>query len=187
MRIIAGIARNTVLKVPPGLEVRPTLARSRKSLFDSLGDFTGANVLDLFAGSGALALEAASRGAAVITMVELQMSHLQIISENLARVRKAGVQCKANLLNCNALNPQNYCHSCGQPDLILADPPYAHSAEFFTNLMSNRLFRDYFAGARLVWELPDTPGTVGVFMESLNSAEITIRKFGGISFLLGRV
>ena len=179
MQIIAGIARNIVLNVPAGLEVRPTAARSRKALFDSLGDF--------FPGSGALALEAASRGAAAITMVELEPRHLRVIGENLARVQKAGVQCKANLLNCSALEPRRYSIPAGSPDLILADPPYPRSAEFFGRLMRDEFFRMHFAGARLVWELPDTPGAVGLFLEASGPAEMEIRKFGSTSFLLGKV
>lgn len=187
MQIIAGIARNIILNVPAGLEVRPTAARSRKALFDSLGDFSGCNVLDLFSGSGALALEAASRGAAAITMVELEPRHLRVIGENLARVQKAGVQCKANLLNCSALEPRRYSIPAGSPDLILADPPYPRSAEFFGRLMRDEFFRMHFAGARLVWELPDTPGAVGLFLEASGLAEMEIRKFGSTSFLLGKV
>ena len=65
MRIIAGIARNIELAAPPGIGVRPTAVRARKALFDSIGSrLAGSVVLDLCAGSGALALEAASRGAA---------------------------------------------------------------------------------------------------------------------------
>lgn len=98
-----------------------------------------------------------ARGAAAITMVELEPRHLRVIGENLARVQKAGVQCKANLLNCSALEPRRYSIPAGSPDLILADPPYPRSAEFFGRLMRDEFFRMHFAGARLVWELPDTP------------------------------
>ncbi|MBR7105025.1 MAG: RsmD family RNA methyltransferase [Lentisphaeria bacterium] len=62
MRIIAGKARNLELNVPAGMGVRPTSGRGRKALLDSLGDLEEAAVLDLFAGSGAFALECASRG-----------------------------------------------------------------------------------------------------------------------------
>ena len=64
MNIIAGSARNLILADLPDQEVRPTAIRSRKALFDSLGAMEGLGVLDLCSGSGAIALEAASRGAA---------------------------------------------------------------------------------------------------------------------------
>ena len=70
MNIISGKARRILLTVPKGMAVRPTSVRARKALFDSLGDFSGANVVDLFSGSGSLGLEAASRGAAKVVMVE---------------------------------------------------------------------------------------------------------------------
>ena len=62
MNIIAGAARNLELLSPPDMEIRPTTGRARKALFDSLGPLDGLGVLDLCAGSGAAALEAASRG-----------------------------------------------------------------------------------------------------------------------------
>ena len=61
MNIIAGLARGVELRVPPGIPVRPTTGRVRKALFDSLGDLSDCHVLDLFSGSGALALESLSR------------------------------------------------------------------------------------------------------------------------------
>ena len=64
MEIISGLARGVQLTVPPGETVRPTAARARKALFDSLGDLAGTRVADLCAGAGGLGLEAASRGAA---------------------------------------------------------------------------------------------------------------------------
>ena len=70
MQIIAGKARGLELETAPTMEVRPTLARARKALFDSMGDWTDGVILDLCAGSGALGLEAASRGSSDILMVE---------------------------------------------------------------------------------------------------------------------
>ena len=76
MNIIAGIARGVELSVPDTMQVRPTSGRARKALFDSLGDFSGLHILDLFSGSGALALESASRGAAAITMLEITCGNI---------------------------------------------------------------------------------------------------------------
>lgn len=83
MRIVAGEARGRRLLVPAGGGVRPTADRVREALFSSLQDcMPGARVLDLFAGSGALALEAASRGAASITLVERDRRALEAIRHN---------------------------------------------------------------------------------------------------------
>ena len=70
MNIISGIARGIVIEAPKGLSVRPTSARAKKSLFDSYRDWTGKTVVDLYAGTGAFGLEAASRGAVNIFFVE---------------------------------------------------------------------------------------------------------------------
>ena len=88
MQIIAGKARSLELSAPPGIGVRPTAGRSRKALFDSIGGaLAGSCVLDLFSGSGALALEAASRGAAVLWMVESNSRHAAVIEENIRKIR----------------------------------------------------------------------------------------------------
>ena len=85
MQIIAGCARGMELETPPGLGVRPTAVRARKALFDSLGEWRGRRVLDLFAGSGALGLEAASRGAALLVAVEQENLHFRVLTRNFDR------------------------------------------------------------------------------------------------------
>src|SRR5690349_20743372 len=89
MRIIAGIARGMPLNVPRGGDVRPTSDRVREAMFSSLGArVVGADVLDLFAGTGALGLEAASRGAASVVLVERARQALESIAANLASFAK---------------------------------------------------------------------------------------------------
>lgn len=90
VRIIAGTARNLELAAPPGVSVRPTLIRVRKALFDSLGPLTGLHVTDLFAGSGALGLESASRGAASVQLVERAADHWPWLDRNAAAVQRTG-------------------------------------------------------------------------------------------------
>ena len=70
MNVISGIAKGIVLETPKGLSVRPTAARAKKSLFDSYRNWTGKTVVDLFAGTGAFGIEAASRGAANVYFIE---------------------------------------------------------------------------------------------------------------------
>ena len=187
MNIIAGLARNLELNSPPDMEVRPTTGRARKALFDSLGPLEGLGVLDLCAGSGAAALEAASRGASLAVMVEKNPAHIAIIRSNIEKVRKTGVAAKMETVNADILNVTAYQSLLDECSLILADPPYAVSAELFGKLMSDKLFRAHAAGCFLVWEIPDTPGALGDFLETPGLADSNVRKFGGTLFLLGTV
>ncbi len=84
MQVIAGIAKGRRLHAPQGLGTRPLTARVKASLFDILGDrVEGARVLDLFAGTGQLGIEALSRGAAHATFVELSQQAIEVIRRNL--------------------------------------------------------------------------------------------------------
>lgn len=88
MRIIAGEARGRKLITPDGVETRPTADRVRESLFNILGRrVPGARVLDLFAGSGALALEAISRGAEFATLCDVSREAAKVIERNIALMR----------------------------------------------------------------------------------------------------
>jgi 16S rRNA (guanine966-N2)-methyltransferase len=89
-RIVAGAARGRRLAVPPGRSTRPTSDRAREGLFSALeaalGSLAGARVLDLYAGSGAVGLEAASRGAAAVTLVESDRRAADVVRANAAVV-----------------------------------------------------------------------------------------------------
>ena len=186
MNIIAGNARGVELIVTDDMGVRPTSARARKALFDSLGDLSGVHILDLFAGSGALALEAASRGAASIAMLEISPAHITAINENCRRVAAAGVTCIMQVFNCDSTVPENALPRLKQiPQLIFADPPYAESADFLAKLLNNEYFRKTLAGAKLFWELPDTPGSAGKFITVTTLADMKLRRFGSTTFLTG--
>lgn len=120
-RIISGAARGRTLKVPPA-GTRPTSDRAREGLFSSLEvrfGFDGERVLDLFAGSGALGLEAASRGAAEVTLVDSQAKAVDIIKANVKVVGHPDVhvvEAKASTFLQGA--PRNHY------TMVLADPPY---------------------------------------------------------------
>jgi 16S rRNA (guanine966-N2)-methyltransferase len=118
MRIIAGEKRGARIATPPGLATRPTGDRVREAAFNLIGPVDGATVLDLFAGSGALGLEALSRGAASATFVESDRAACRVISENLAKLRLTGarVVC-ADAVWTLRQEPRAY-------DLVLCDPPY---------------------------------------------------------------
>ena len=122
MRIIAGQFRGRPLATPAGQATRPTADRVREALFSMLasrtGSFEGLRVADLYAGSGALGLEALSRGAAQVTFVENDRSAQAAIKANAA---KLGVADRMHVLGGSALAlPRS------EPfDLVFADPPYA--------------------------------------------------------------
>jgi 16S rRNA (guanine966-N2)-methyltransferase len=120
-RLIAGTAGGRRLKVP-AVGVRPTGDRAREALFSSLGsllDFDGARVLDLYAGSGALGLEALSRGAASAVFVESGPRVLPVLRANLAAVDLPGARVIGGSV------PTVVAGTPPEPfDLVLADPPY---------------------------------------------------------------
>jgi 16S rRNA (guanine966-N2)-methyltransferase len=124
LHITGGQAKGIRLDVLPGERTRPTTDRVRESVFGSLAAFLPeARVLDLYAGSGALGLEAASRGAASVTLVESHPPTAHLLKKNAAKLRPAGVECDIQVLTRKAelflaAPPQAY-------DLILIDPPYA--------------------------------------------------------------
>lgn len=126
MRIIAGEWRGRKLAAPKGEGTRPTADRARETLFamltSRLGDFEGLQVADLFAGSGALGLEALSRGAASCLFVENDRAAVDVIRTNVATLG-AGARARVEAGSVMALR------AATKPlDLILADPPYQSGA-----------------------------------------------------------
>lgn len=109
--------------IPKGLAVRPTAARVREAIFDILGQrCDGDRVLDLYAGTGALAIEAGTRGAAALVLVEQAPEALRAIRTNLERVGLSG---QAEILQADAVEAVRRLSGRGERfDLILADPPY---------------------------------------------------------------
>ena len=186
MNIIAGTARNLRLTDLPGCEVRPTAVRARKALFDSLGSFENKGVIDLCSGSGALALEAASRGANWVFMVENNPLHIECIKENCRRTAAAGVTAKMLISEFDLLNFSRYQHHIpDKADLIFADPPYAESANFFHTLIKNKEFTTAMQGATLIWEIPNPPGAAGEFISTDALDNMQFRRFGSTIFLFG--
>ena len=121
MRIIAGALRGRKLEAPEGMATRPTADRVRETLFSMLtsrlGSFEGLRVADLFAGSGALGLEALSRGAAFACFVEQDRRAIDAIRANITAL---GVEDRCQLVARSAL-----ALAPAEPfDLIFADPPY---------------------------------------------------------------
>jgi 16S rRNA (guanine966-N2)-methyltransferase len=128
-RVIAGLARGRRLAVPSGRLTRPTSDRAREGLFGTLtairGSLHGARVLDLYAGSGAVGLEALSRGADRVLFVEADPAAAQVIRGNLATVGLPGGQLVISRVE------RLLARGPGEPgyDVVVADPPYAVTDE----------------------------------------------------------
>jgi len=119
MRVVAGELRGRKLVAPAGGGTRPTADRVREALFSILGDVSGARVLDLYAGSGALGIEALSRGAAAATFVDSSQAAVAAIRRNLSELGLEAIVQRRDALAFLAAAPS------GDPyDLVFADPPY---------------------------------------------------------------
>jgi 16S rRNA (guanine(966)-N(2))-methyltransferase RsmD len=150
MRIISGASKGRKLRMLPGRSVRPTSDRVKESIFDTLGDeVRGKVVLDLFAGTGNLGIEALSRGAAKVVFVEKARQALRVMGKNLL---ETGMKVRSEVL------PKDVTRAIGilaqrneSFDLILMDPPYR---EGWILKMLERLRRDpvHHEGSLLVIE-----------------------------------
>lgn len=124
MRIIGGSAAGRILKVPKGLDVRPTPDLVKQAIFNSLGArVMDATVLELFAGSGALGLECLSRGAAHVVSVEKANRHARMISENLKSLDLPSHHFDLRVQDAFQAIHQ-FAAANHQFDLVIADPPY---------------------------------------------------------------
>ena len=126
MRVIAGSRKGHKLAAPHGLDTRPTSDRVRENIFNLIGPLDGARVLDLFAGSGALGIEALSRGAAGAVFVEHDPEALRAIERNLDHLRLTG----ARIVRGDVLRTIAQEATAGAKyDLVLVDPPYGMLTE----------------------------------------------------------
>jgi pantetheine-phosphate adenylyltransferase/16S rRNA (guanine(966)-N(2))-methyltransferase RsmD len=178
MRIIAGSARGTRL-APVPRNVRPTADRVRESLFNSLGQFfDGGKVLDLYAGTGALGIEALSRGIDRAVFVERDRKVRDVIGDNLRRTRLTG---RAEVIGGEVEGVLGALERRGEAfDLIFADPPYRiAAAEVGSNL--HRLRSLLAPGGRVVIESGEAP------VEVAGGRKGVTRRYGGTFVtILGR-
>jgi 16S rRNA (guanine966-N2)-methyltransferase len=147
-RIVGGLARGRHLAVPPR-GTRPTSDRAREGLFNTLRaelDLTGARVLDLYAGSGAVGLEALSRGAAAAVFVESDRRATAVLAENVTALGLPGATIRR-------LSAENYLSAAGadEPfDLVFADPPYASSAGAVSSMLQLLVDHEWLASEAVV-------------------------------------
>ena len=131
MRIIAGSRKGARIFAPKGLETRPTGDRVREAVFNLVGPVDGAEVLDLYAGSGAMGLEALSRGAGRVTFVESDREAAETILRNLDKLQLEGAvvlrEDAGRRLATDAAGGRRY-------DLVLIDPPYSMLARTLPTL-----------------------------------------------------
>jgi len=121
MRVIAGTHRGRTLVAPRGRVTRPTSDRVREALFAILGEVSGARVLDLFAGTGALAIEALSRGAARAELVDSSPAAISAIRRNLDAL---GLEAEVRRQDAVSFLRQRARSGAGEYDLVFLDPPY---------------------------------------------------------------
>jgi len=169
MRIIAGSHRGHRIAAPTGRDTRPTSDRVRENAFNLIGPVDGADVLDLFAGSGALGLEALSRGAATATFVESDREACRTISANLDKLKLRGTVLCQDALRALSRERRRY-------DLVLCDPPYDYDHAKLAPHLSGLLTDD----GLLVYETsgradpPDLPGLEVRTSRKYGSARLTL-------------
>jgi 16S rRNA (guanine966-N2)-methyltransferase len=130
MRVVAGTAKGRKLVTPPGTDTRPTSDRVREAIFNALGSLDvveGSRVLDLFAGSGALGIEALSRGAASAVFVDSNPKAIAAIEANL----------EATGLTGRVIRADAHRFDDGPYELALLDPPYATTDDEWKHLLSH--------------------------------------------------
>lgn len=121
MRVVAGSLKGRALHPPRGRDTRPTQDRVREALFSVLGQVQGSRVLDLFAGSGALAIEALSRGAAAATLVDSSRPAIAAIRRNLDEL-EVGAEVRHQTAEAFLARARR---EHRQYDLVFVDPPYS--------------------------------------------------------------
>ena len=181
-RVIAGAARGRRLQVPPGDGTRPTSDRAREALFGTLesllGAWAGLRVLDLYAGSGAVGLEALSRGAAHALMVEADSRAARTLSANVATLGLPGAEVRRGRVERVAA------HGLPGPayDVVFADPPYDLTDDELRTVLAD--LRPAVADAAVVVVERATRG--GAWTWPAGFEEVRSRRYGEATLWYGR-
>jgi 16S rRNA (guanine(966)-N(2))-methyltransferase RsmD len=169
VRIIGGTHRGQRIAAPKGRDTRPTSDRVRENAFNLIGPVDDADVLDLFAGSGAMGLEALSRGAARATFVEHDRDVCRVIGANLDKLGLEAIVLPLDAVR--ALEQESRAY-----DLVLCDPPYDYDANRIAPHLAGVLNDD----GLLVWETssrdpaPEVPGLRQRTSRTYGSARLTL-------------
>ena len=169
MRIIGGTHRGQRIAAPKGRDTRPTSDRVRENAFNLIGPVDDAEVLDLFAGSGAMGLEALSRGAERATFVDNDRDACRVIGENLDKLGLKGIVLPMDAVRAVEHERHTY-------DLVLCDPPYDYDGARLAPHLAKLLTDD----GLLVWESssreppPEVPGLEERTSRKYGSARLTL-------------
>lgn len=184
MEIIAGKARGMNLISPSGADtVRPTAVRARRAFFDSLGEaISGCVFADLFAGSGAMGLEAASRGASCVFFFERSPQAWKVLNSNCTRAAGHGVETEFRMMR-ESIPPFRFRDPAAppHPDFVFADPPYAESMMLLRRVTEDQNFLAWARDAVVFWELPDTAYQLEI--PGVPWRVSSVRDFGSARFL----
>ncbi|CAN5815372.1 16S rRNA (guanine(966)-N(2))-methyltransferase RsmD [soil metagenome] len=171
MRVVAGTVGGRRLRVPPGRTTRPTSDRVREALFSTLGDrAVGARVLDLYAGSGALGIEALSRGAASAMFVEHDRRAAAVLRDNLATLDLVAAVYTSTVAQFVRRAGED-----GEPavyDLVVCDPPYQVSSQTVAQQLSVLAHRCLSPDAIMVVERARHGGAFAVADELLEVTDV---------------
>jgi 16S rRNA (guanine966-N2)-methyltransferase len=182
-RVIAGEAGGRRLAVPDGRDTRPTSDRAREGLFSTiasmLGSLAGTRVLDLYAGSGAVGLEALSRGAGHVLMVEHGARATRVIRENIEAIGLPGAALAADRVErVLARGPED-----GRYDVVFADPPYALADSAVSRVLSLLAGQGWLApGALVIVERATRSGPLNWPDEFVSAKS---RRYGEATFWYG--
>ncbi|MEV0152137.1 16S rRNA (guanine(966)-N(2))-methyltransferase RsmD [Micromonospora sp. NPDC050686] len=183
-RIVAGTHGGRRIAAPPGAGTRPTSDRVREALFSAVQadvDLDGARFADLYAGSGAVGLEALSRGAGHVLLVESDPRAARVIRENIAALRAAPAARLAagKVATVLAAGPE------GEPyDVVFADPPYAVPDDEITALLAALVQRGWLAPDALVVVERSTRGGPFTWVEGVTAQRS--RRYGETTLWYGR-
>lgn len=177
MRIISGSARGTKLVTLEGLETRPTLDRVKESIFNILQfDIKDKNILDLFAGSGALGIEALSRGASNAVFCDVSKKAVKIISTNLENTK---LKEKSQIINKDFKEALQYIKNITQKfDIIFLDPPY--KTDFAEKSLQYILEYDLLSNQGIIILETDDKNKIENINKNLNIKIYDKRKYGRV-------
>jgi 16S rRNA (guanine966-N2)-methyltransferase len=182
-RVIAGAVRGRRLAVPAGRGTRPTADRVREALFSSLealrGPFPGARVLDLYAGSGAVGLEALSRGAAAAVLVESDPAAVRTLRANVETVALPGAAVRAERVERTVTGAPSTAY-----DVVFCDPPYELADEALAAVLEDARHNGWVADGAVVVVERATRGGPWTWPEGF--VEERSRRYGEATLWYGR-